>query len=449
MSDIQSGRLSAQQLRDNFADAQPPLSATQALVEAERCHYCFDAPCTRACPTGIDVPSFIRRIALGDLRGAADGILQANVLGGMCARVCPTETLCEAACVRHDQDEAPVRIGRLQRFATDAYFDTLPNGEEQGTGLSLFTRSAATGKKVAVVGAGPAGLACAHQLARLGHAVTLFEAKDKLGGLNEYGLAAYKTTDDFAQKEIRWLLSIGGITVKTGQRLGQELALAQLQRDFDAVFLGVGLGGVQALGIEEPALKGLRAAVDFIAELRQASDKARVPVGRRVVVVGGGMTAIDAAVQARLLGAEEVTIVYRRGQEHMPASKDEQQWAQTRGVKLRLWATPKVVQARDGAVCGVTFACTRLEQGRLTETNESFTLEADMLLKAVGQTLLVKALDGLEVQAGKLVTNAARRTALPKVWAGGDCRANGKDLTVAAVEDGKQAALDIHRVLSA
>ena len=295
---IAAGRLSGAELARNFCDAHPPMNLAQARIEADRCYYCYDAPCQTACPTGIDVPSFIQRIADGNLRGAAHTILEANPLGGMCARVCPTEVLCEQACVRNKQEDKPVEIGQLQRYATDHLM--------ADPGKPLFTRAAPSGKRVAVVGAGPAGLACAHGLARLGHEVVLMDAQPKLGGLNEYGLATYKTVDDFAQKEVQWLLSIGGITVRHGTVLGREVHLHGLCADFDAVFLGLGLGGVNSIGIAEPQATGVRNAVDFIAELRQAQDLSQVPVGRRVVVIGGGMTAVDAAVQSRKLGAQSV-----------------------------------------------------------------------------------------------------------------------------------------------
>ena len=439
---VASGRLSPAEYAHNFADAHPPLTPVQALLEAERCYYCFDAPCTIACPTGIDIPSFIVRIAQGNLRGAARTILEDNILGGMCARVCPTEVLCEQACVRCTQEDKPVEIGLLQRHATDAYFAQ--------PGAPLFTRAAPSGQRVAVVGAGPAGLACAHRLAMLGHAVMLFDAQPKLGGLNEYGLATYKTVDGFAQKEIDWLLSIGGIEVKPQHRLGRDMTLEALVRDFDAVFLGLGLAGVNALGLGAEAEAASRAAVDFIAELRQAESPASVPVGRRVLVLGGGMTAVDAAVQSRLLGAEEVSIVYRRGPEAMPASGHEQRWAQHHGVTLRHWAAPRQLLLTDGRVSGMRFVRTRLEGAKLVETGESFELPADVVLRAIGQNFVAEPIgSAIALQDGRIATDEHGHTSHPKVWAGGDCRAGGRDLTVEAVEHGKLAAIDIDRVLRA
>ena len=438
---VHAARLNLADYAVNFSDAHPPLTRPQALIEAERCYYCHDAPCATACPTGIDIPSFVHRIAQGNNRGAARAILEANPLGGMCARVCPTEVLCEQACVRNTHEDKPVEIGLLQRHATDAFFAQ--------PGAPLFQRAAPTGQRVAVVGAGPAGLACAHGLALRGHDVVLFEARPKLGGLNEYGLASYKTTDDFAQKEVAWLLSVGGIEVRTGQQLGRDITLDGLLASFDAVFLGLGLQGVNALGIAEPTATGLRNAVDFIAELRQSADLSTLPVGRRVLVIGGGMTAVDAAVQSRKLGAEEVTIVYRRGAESMSASRVEQQWAQTNGVHIRHWAAPQELLCENGAVTGMRFAATALRDGKLVETGETFTLEADMVLKAIGQTYVTEPVGkAIALQGGRIATDAVGRTSLARVWSGGDCRAGGRDLTVEAVEHGKVAALSIHEALS-
>jgi dihydropyrimidine dehydrogenase (NAD+) subunit PreT len=436
---LHAARLNAADYARNFGDAHPALTRARALIEAERCYYCFDAPCTAACPTGIDIPTFIQRIAQGNNRGAARAILEANPLGGICARVCPTEVLCEQACVRNVHEDKPVDIGALQRHATDALL--------ADPGAPLFTRAAESGRRIAVVGAGPAGLACAHGLARRGHAVVLFDAREKLGGLNEYGLATYKTAGGFAQREVEWLLSIGGIAVRSDQRLGRDFALDGLLGEFDAVFLGLGLAGVNALGVAEPQVAGLRDAVGFIAELRQ-SDPAAVPVGRQVLVIGGGMTAIDAAVQSRLLGAEQVTIVYRRGPQEMPASAAEQRWAQTRGVTIRHWAAPKEVLRDAGELRGVRFAATALEDGRLVETGEQFTLEADMVLKAIGQTYDAAPVGtAVDLQRGRIATEADGRTSHPRIWAGGDCRHGGRDLTVEAVERGKRSAVAIDLAL--
>jgi glutamate synthase (NADPH/NADH) small chain len=323
MADIRPNRLSREEIARNFSELHPPLSRSEALIEADRCYFCFDAPCTTACPTGIDIPGFIQKIRSGNLRGSAHTILSENIMGGMCARVCPTEVLCEEACVRNSHEEKPVEIGLLQRYATDPILDE---------DAQLFSRAEASGHRVAVVGGGPAGLSCAHRLAMLGHEVTLFDRDKKLGGLNEYGIAAYKTVNDFAQREVNYILSIGGIEVRNGVTLGEDVTITQLRDEYDSVFLGVGLGGVNVLGVEGEDLPGVENAVEYIAELRQASDKGELPVGRRVVVIGGGMTAIDVAVQTKRLGAEQVDIVYRRTIDQMGASDFEKNLAKTSGV---------------------------------------------------------------------------------------------------------------------
>lgn len=437
--DIRAGRLSAAQYAQNFADATPLMTASQAMMEAQRCLYCYDAPCQIACPTSIDVPSFIHRISDGNHRGAARTILESNPLGGMCARVCPTEVLCEQVCVRQTQQGKAIEIGRLQRFAVDSLFaSNVPQ---------LFARAASTGKRIAVVGAGPAGLACAHGLARQGHEVVIHEAKPRAGGLNEYGLATYKTTDDFAQKEIAWLLSIGGIRIEHGYQFNAA-ALKALQASFDAVFIGIGLSKVAALNLPGEELAGVRNAVDFIAELRQ-SDPAKVPMGRRVVVIGGGMTAVDAAVQAKLLGAKVVHMAYRRGKEQMSASPAEQDWARINGVVVHHWLAPMAIEGDNGHVMAVKFAEQALVNGVQQATGRVIRFEADMVFKAIGQKLddSVLAGTGLSLQEGRIATTADGATNLPGVWAGGDCRAGGLDLTVEAVEHGKTSASAIHNVL--
>jgi glutamate synthase (NADPH/NADH) small chain len=434
--DIAAGRLPAAELAANFADAHPPLSPDAAVVEANRCYFCHDAPCVAACPTGIDIPGFIRGIATGNLRGAGTLILQENIFGGTCARACPTEILCEQACVRTAQESRPLQIGALQRRATDWMM---------AEGAQPFTRAPTTGKRVAVLGAGPAGLSCAHRLAVYGHEVTVFEAREKPGGLNEYGIAAYKLADDFAQRETAYILAIGGIEIRYNQALGRDLTLDSLRATHDAVFLGIGQAGVNALGLGNEAVFGVLDAVDFIAKLRQASDKSTVAVGRRVVVVGGGNTAIDAAVQSRRLGAGQVTLLYRRGAAQMSATPDEQDWARLNGVQLRHWVAPVELMASAGALTGVVCARTRLDGQRLVITEERETLPADMLLKAVGQVLIPPA--GPRIEAGRIVVDADRRTSLERVYAGGDCVA-GADLTVSAVQDGKLAAEAIHRALA-
>ena len=431
---IVAARLPAAAYHANFADHEAPLDRHEARVAADRCYFCHDAPCMTACPTTIDIPLFIRQISTGTPEAAAKTILNQNILGGMCARVCPTEQLCEEACVREAAEGKPVEIGRLQRFATDTLM---------AKGVHPFTRAAASGKSVAVVGAGPAGLACAHRLAMKGHDVVIYDARPKAGGLNEYGIASYKSTNDFAAREVEWLLQIGGIKIETGNALGRDVTLAGLQSAHDAVFLGMGLGGVNALRAPGEDLNFVRNAVDFIAELRQTADKSTLPIGRDVVVIGGGMTAVDAAVQSKLLGAENVTIVYRRGQEKMSASGYEQDHAASAGVRIITHAAP--VAVHEGAV---EFAYTEEGPKGLTLKSETFTLKADQVFKAIGQTL-AGAPEGLALEGGKIAVDAGGRTSVPGIWAGGDCASGGDDLTVTAVKEGRDAAEDIHASLMA
>ncbi len=434
---VVAGRLPAETLAENFADLHPPYAAHEAAVAADRCYFCHDAPCIAACPTEIDIPLFIRQIQAGTPEAAAKTILGQNILGGMCARVCPTETLCEEACVREAAEGKPVEIGRLQRYATDTMM---------AKGVHPFARAEPTGRRVAVVGAGPAGLACAHRLAMKGHEVVIFEAKPKPGGLNEYGIASYKTVGDFAAQEIAWLLQIGGITMEYERPLGPQLTLETLRQQFDAVFLGMGLAGVNALRAEGEDLPGVRPAVDFIAELRQTRELAGLPVGRHVVVIGGGMTAIDAGVQAKLLGAETVTIAYRRGRDRMSASRYEQDLAASKGVTIVTHAQPVAIHG-NGSVREVEFEYTVTgADGALAGTGETFRLPADQVFEAIGQT--IEGLpEGLALAGGKIAVTGAGRTGIAGVWAGGDCAAGGEDLTVTAVAEGRDAAEDIHASL--
>jgi len=433
---IAAGRLDADTLAENFDDLHPPLDGHEAIVAADRCYFCHDAPCITACPTSIDIPLFIRQIATGTPEAAAKTIFDQNILGGMCARVCPTETLCEEACVRETAEGKPVLIGQLQRYATDTLM---------AAGVHPYERAAPTGKKIAVVGAGPAGLACAHRLAMKGHEVDIFDAREKAGGLNEFGIAAYKSVDGFAEAEVNWLLQIGGIRMLTGKALGRDVTLEELRGDYDAVFLGMGLSGVNALRAPGEEKAGALDAVGFISELRQAGDLASLPVGRNVVVIGGGMTAIDAAVQSKLLGAENVTVVYRRDRAAMPASRYEQDLAASKGVRFIFNAMPVEVLG-NGSVTALRCEYTRADGHSLTGTGETFDLPTDQVLKAIGQTL-EGAPDGIEIAGGKIAVTGAGRSSIDGVWAGGDCASGGDDLTVTAVAEGRDAAEDIHATL--
>jgi len=418
--DIHGSRLEKADYAHVFDDLHPPLNKHEALVESDRCYYCYDAPCMNACPTSIDIPRFIRQINTGNAIGAAKTILSENILGGMCARVCPTETLCEEVCVRETSEGKPVKIGELQRYATDVLMET---------GNHPFKRAADTGKHIAIVGAGPAGLSAAHRLAMHGHQVTIFEARPKGGGLNEYGIAAYKTVNNFAQRELEFVLKIGAIHIEYNQTLGQDITIEALKAGFDAVFLGMGMPGVNDLGLVGEDAPNVIDAVDYIANLRQAKDLSLLPVGRNVVVIGGGMTAVDVAIQTKKLGAENVTIVYRRGQESMNASAYEQELAQIHGVVIRHWLQPHALErSEDGTVNAVVFEYTNADSGKL---------EPEPIAGA-----------GIGLSKGRISVDDERRTSVEGIWAGGDCVAGGQDLTVASVEDGKGAAESIHATLT-
>jgi glutamate synthase (NADPH/NADH) small chain len=438
---IKSHRLSKKEIEDNFSDLHAPLTQIEALIEADRCYFCYDAPCTKACPSDIDVPGFIQSIRSDNVTGAAEKILSENIFGGMCARDCPTEELCQQACVRNDHEDKPVEIGLLQRYATDSVLDN---------GVKLFSRKKDTGKSIAVVGAGPAGISCAHRLSVLGHNITVYDAKDKLGGLNEYGIAAYKSTHDFAQQELDYILDIGGINIKTGMELGKQINLEDLQKQFDAVFLGCGLGTVNQLNLDNENISGVIDAVEYIANLRQTSNKDELMVGKNIVVIGGGMTAIDIAVQSKLLGAEQVTIAYRRGKNAMAASEYEQALAKKHDVQIQYNLSPKQLIADESNVSAMEFDVMKSQNdGSTKATGENLTLKADVVFKAIGQKLVTEGLtdNSLELEKGRIVVDEHRKTSLTKVWAGGDCILDGDNLTVSAVQDGKLAAISINETL--
>ena len=427
---VQAGKLPSSQIALNFSDLHPPLDEHQAAVEAGRCYFCYDAPCIEACPTGIDIPLFIRQIATGSPEAAAVTILDSNILGGFCARVCPTESLCEEKCVRQVAEHKPVEIGLLQRFATDRIMERTTHP---------YQRQPSTGRRIAVVGAGPAGLACAHRLAMKGHDVSIFERRSKAGGLNEYGIAAYKTVDSFAEREIAWLLGIGGIEMRTNDAVASYEDFLRLREEFDAVFLGLGLAAFNSLNVGGRQLQNVEYAVEFIERVRQADDLAEIAVGNDVVVIGGGMTAIDAAVQSKLIGADNVTILYRGDRSKMKASQYEQELAAHKGVKI-------VVNAQAAAFRGngrvyeveVTRSGVAGREGVVTER-----MQADQVLLAIGQRLVEPPLK-LLTERGKIAVDDAGRTSLDGVWAGGDCVLPGDDLTVTAVAQGRDAAEDIH-----
>ncbi|PCI31939.1 MAG: dihydropyrimidine dehydrogenase [Alphaproteobacteria bacterium] len=415
-----------------FDDLHKPLTDLMAVKEADHCLYCYDAPCIKACPTSIDIPTFIHQIRTGNVTGSARTILSENIMGGTCARACPTEVLCEQACVHNLAETKPVEIGLLQRYATD---HLMAKG-----GPHPFQRAVETGRHLAVIGAGPAGLSFAHRAAMLGHRVSVYEARSKPGGLNEYGLAAYKMVNNFAAREVEFLLGIGGIDIMYDQPLGGVLTLNDMRLQHDAVFIGVGLGGVNDLGLEGEDKDGITDAIDFIEQVRQSDDPSRIKLGQHIIVIGGGNTAIDAAVQSKQLGAENVTLVYRRGESQMGATGFEVDLARRNGVKVVLWSKPVAVQGVQ-AVTALTFERTQLVDGRLTGTGDSYDIACDRVLKAIGQKFDGAGLLALDTSYGKLTVTDDYQTSVTGVFAGGDCIATGEDLTVQAVEDGKQAAL--------
>jgi dihydropyrimidine dehydrogenase (NAD+) subunit PreT len=442
-NNIQSNRLSDVKIVENFTDIAPLLTDKQVLVASERCLFCYDAPCINACPTEIDIPLFIRKINTGNVHGAAKEILSANILGGSCARVCPTETLCEDACVRNTHEDAPVSIGRLQRYAVEHL--------DPARGYP-FTRAPHTGKHIAVVGAGPAGLACSHRLAREGHKVTIFEAAFKLGGLNEYGIAQYKLVNDYTQQEVEFVLQIGGIDIQYEQALGRDFTLQQLRDTHDAVFLGIGMGDTYRLNIPGEDLPGVEDAVDYISELRQVDSLSQLPVGKNIVVIGAGMTAIDIAVQSKKLGAGDVTLVYRRDQMAMGASEYEQTLAQTNGVRFVCNAQPKQILGDENGIEGMEFNRTFTDQkGTLVTSDEVIRIPCDVVFKAIGQKLHPSFLQQDTqrpdlCKSGRLAVDDTFQTSIHGVYAGGDC-IKGKDLVVEAVDHGNKAALAIHQLL--
>ena len=435
---IVANRLPSEQVENNFVDLHPPLSEHEALIASDRCYFCYDAPCVTACPTEIDIPLFIRQIMTGTPQASGKTILAQNILGGMCARVCPTETLCEQACVREISEGKPVEIGRLQRYATDSIMELSHHP---------FERSAETGLKIAVIGAGPAGLACAHRLAMHGHKVTILDKNNKAGGLNEYGIAAYKSVDNFAQKEIDWLLEIGGIEIKSNCVLNENIFIDELKAEYNAVFLGVGLAGVNELSVPGNDKNNVLDAVKFIENLRQKEDKASIPIGRKIVVIGGGMTAVDAAVQSKLLGADDVSIVYRRERAKMGASKFEQDLATSKGVRIIENASPVEISGNEAA-SSIKFAYTKSTNGVLEIQSEEFELEVDQVFKAIGQNI-DSSLRDLKLKNGKIVIDEEGRTSITGLWAGGDCALGGEDLTVTAVAQGRDAADSINNKLMA
>lgn len=428
----------------NMAEIKPRYTPQEALIEANRCLFCFDAPCIMACPTGIDIPSFIKKIANGNLTGSARTILTSNVLGASCARVCPTEVLCEGACVVLDLEGDPVKIGRLQRHATDHVYENKID--------VLHAPAQRNGRKVAVLGAGPAGLGCAAELAQLGYEVTVFDKKPAGGGLNTYGIAYYKMPPEISLEEVAMIERLG-VTFRYGVEIGRDITIAELQRDYDALFLGLGLGGANRLGIPGEDLPEVVDALDFI-EWIHTRPLHEVPVGRRVAVLGCGNTAIDAVTQSRRLGAEVATIIYRRGESDMPAYHFEYDLAKADGATFLFHTIPTEVLAENGHVKALRLARTEMRDGKASIVPGSEWVEPfDLVLKAVGQekqTALFHSLfPDLKLDRKGRVEHdpETMQTSVPKLFVGGDC-ANGGREVVNAVAEGRKAALGIHSLLA-
>ena len=435
---IENNRLSKEQYEQNFADIRPPFeNKTAAVVEANRCIFCYDAPCTKSCPTGIDVPKFIKQITTDNIKGSAHTILVSNIMGAGCSKVCPVEKLCEGACVYNLLEEEPIQIARLQQYSTKKALEN---------NWQLFQRKPSVGKKVAIVGAGPAGLSCAHVLSREGIDVTILEKESKGGGLMTYGIAAYKVTPQFCEDEVNYILSLGGIEIKYNIELGKEISLAQLKKEFDAVYLGIGVGVARQLEIPGEKLEGVVDAISFIYDIRDKGYPS-VPVGDKVAVIGMGMTAIDAATQAKRLGAKEVTMVYRRTQDEMPCTEFELDIAKIDGCEIIWLAAPKKVKGSKGKVKQLVCSVMKLgdpdSSGRRfpVDTGETFTLDVDMVIKAAGQVPFEKLMKKLKVnnEKGKIVINENCATNIKGVFAGGDAVNGGKEV-VDAVQDGKDGA---------
>lgn len=422
-----------------FKDYKLPLSRDQAIAEANRCLFCTDAPCINACPTRIDIPQFIRKISTGNIKGSARTIFDANILGMSCARVCPVEVLCVGSCVYNHKDAPPIQIGKLQRYSTDLAFEN---------GWRFFDAGPDTGKSVALIGAGPASLAAAHQLRRYGHRCTIYEKRSTLGGLNSSGVAPYKMRADRAIEEVEWILRIGGIDVKTGIVVGTDISIEQIESQHHAVFFGAGLGTDSALGIPGEDLAGVFGAVDWIESMKlQPLQKLAIKDVRSAVVIGGGNTALDAVRELQGLGVPHVTMLYRGTESSMSGYQHEWSAAKNVGVAAQ-WQT--LPTAFEGAGKLQQVRCIRLDAQKQPIAGSESVLAADLAIVAIGQSKLgnlLAKIAGITLDRGRIVTDASGRTGRKGFFAGGDCANGGKEVVNAAAE-GKAAAHAIHEFLS-
>ncbi|MBI3661197.1 NAD(P)-dependent oxidoreductase [Candidatus Acetothermia bacterium] len=442
-----AAKLPPDELQKNFVEITPPLKPEEAPVESNRCLFCYDAPCMHACPTHINIPSFIKKIATGNLKGSARVIMESNFLGATCSRVCPVDELCEGACV-YEPFGKSIAIGRLQRYATDAMI---------ANNWRLFEPSAPTGKRIACVGGGPASLSCAAELAKLGHKVTIFEKRELAGGLDTYGIVVFREPQEISLKEVEMVRDLG-VEIRTGVEVGEDVTPHDLLNNYDAIFLGVGLGRVPSLGIPGEDLEGVYDALDFVESTRTRSIK-EIEVGRRVAIIGAGNTAVDAATISKRLGAEQVLILYRRGQEEMTAYDFEYEFAKNEGIEYRFFTSPVRILGNhrvDAIECVRTQLGNPDPSGRRVSvpiSGSEFTIPVDMVVRATGQHKYLQLLDNLGVKHDKgrvIIESETGRTSNPKIFAGGDCvlTPNAMAATVIAVEHGKIAARGIHQLLA-
>lgn len=442
---IKNNRLTTAEYQENFTDIHPPFETPDAaLVEANRCLFCYDPPCMKSCPTSINVPKFIKQITTENLKGSAHTIFSSNIMGAGCSKVCPVEKLCEGACVYNLMHETPIHIAKLQRYSTEKAMEN---------NWQLFNRKPSTGKRVAIIGAGPAGLSCAHTLSREGIDATIYEKENKGGGLMTYGIAAYKVTSQFCEDEVNYITSIGGIDIKYNQELGKNISIDELQRNYDAVYLAFGVGLARQLEIPGEHLEGVVDAIKFIYELRN-NDYSKIAVGDKVAVIGMGMTAIDAATQAKRLGASDVTLVYRRTQDEMPCTEHELNIAKLDGCKIIWLASPKEIKGNNGKVSHLLCDVMKLGEpdasGRRTPiiSGETFALDVDMVIKAAGQMPFETLVNNnsFENNNGKLTVKDKSSTNQKGIFAGGDCVNGGREV-VDAVQAGKDGAKAILRYI--
>ncbi len=439
-------KLTEEQYERNFSEIHPPFTRNQAVVEANRCLYCFDSPCMAACPTHIDISTFIKKIATGNIRGSAKTILSSNWIALTCAKACPVDVLCEGACVYNERGETPIAIGRLQRHAIDWYFQSgMP---------ALFTKAPSNGKSVGIIGGGPGGLACAAELALLGYGVTIYEGKSRAGGLDTWGIAPYKMSYLDSLSEVNLVESLG-VEIKTGEWVGKTISLKDLESKHDAVFIGIGLGTSPDLRIPGEDLPGVHDALEFIERVT-TREWSRVDIGRRVAVIGAGNTAIDAVTEAKRLGAEQVMIIYRRGEEEMSAYEFEYDLAKKDGVQFHFMTAPVKILGK-GHVQEIE--CIRMKRAGTDSGGKplsqsmpgtEFRIPVDMVIKAIGQKTnehFLNQIPNLTRQGGRIAVNPETlQTSNPKYFAGGDCINGGKEVVNAAA-DGKRAAHGIDRML--